>query len=76
MFHCVSLHAVWLVLESEEWIAFCCFLLHTFTFPVPATRSSIFERTAEVELEPAGGAMGKGQFEDSESRSELVLTEN
>ena len=39
-----------------EWLAFFCFLLHTFTFPVPATRSSIFDRNAEaeVELEPAG----------------------
>ncbi|CAK9030299.1 unnamed protein product [Durusdinium trenchii] len=40
-----------------EWVAFICFLLHTFTFPVPASRSSIFrseQEQAEVELEPAG----------------------
>lgn len=38
-----------------EWIAFFCFLLHTFTFPVPAVRPA-FERSSEpeVELEPAG----------------------
>ena len=43
------------LIRCQEWIAFFCFLLHTFTFPVPAIRSA-FERSpeAEVELEPAG----------------------
>ncbi|CAE7553148.1 unnamed protein product [Symbiodinium pilosum] len=43
-----------------EWLAFFCFLLHTFSFPVPAMRGSMFRRNSDVELQsepawPPGG---------------------
>ncbi|CAJ1384460.1 unnamed protein product [Effrenium voratum] len=53
-----ALISIWftaIVLRSSqswaEWCGFLCFLLHTFTFPVPAGRFSLFRSDASVELE-------------------------